>query len=555
MTDNVTKWSNFFAALPVGAWVHFPAGTYVTSAEFAISADKHLRITGGGMYTTTIKTITSTTANIFHINGSYWENSFEDLRFDSATTKTAGAAISIDPGAAGSAVSTNIRRCSFTNQFISIDAQGAQAANASYWDNLDIAQTPVNGRGIRINGSTINLGITNSIINCGFPPFQVAGTASIEINQSGAVQMLNLEVIGGINTLLLNANQGGSTSIAAVYATNCFFDQSGGSTFKITGANIVNRCKFVQCGITGGNISGATAIEIASTGTGAAGTATAAADGIDFFDCDIYPNGSGGTQSGILITGAQGININNCRISGWTNGIAVTPVVSNGYTKVFITNNKMGATNNFTTPNTTGLLLNAGSFQYGSVEVVSNDFSGSTTPVVDNSTTTNGNKFINGNNGLSVEAPAMIATPGTVAAVETVIYSVPIPANALTADATIRITAAGIMTATTPTLLMKLHCGTAGTTADAVVCATVATAVATGTGWTAQAFMTCRSVGSGGTVMGNGFVLGTAPGKSPQTAAVTVNTTVANILTMTVTGGGTTPVITIVNAFSEVISQ
>ncbi len=102
---------------------------------------------------------------------------------------------------------------------------------------------------------------------------------------------------------------------------------------------------------------------------------------------------------------------------------------------------------------------------------------------------------------------------------------------------------------------MRLRCGTAGTTADAAVCATPATAVATGTGWTAQAFMTCRSVGSGGTVMGNGWVLGTAPGKSPQTAAVTVNTTVANTLTMTVIGGGTTPVITIVNAFSQVVSQ
>ncbi len=469
-TDNASAWAALFSSLPVGATVYFPTGTYRTSAEFAISADKHLRIIGAGKYASSIKS-TSTTANIFNINGSYWYNTFEDLRFESSVTKTNGAAIFINPGASGSAVGTNVYRCSFNGQFYGIYAlsasPGGQAANLSVWDSLDIAAGPVNSRGLKINGETTNLVISNSTINLGFPPFQVAGTACIEINQSGAVQMTGNDFIGGTNTLLLDASSGGSTSVAAVYCTNTFFDQSAGSTVKITGANIVNRVKFVQCGITGGNIAGSAAFEIASGGTGAAGTATAKADGIDIFDCDIYPNGGSGTTNGILITGAQGVNISGNRISGWTNGIQITPTVSNGYTKINIEGNKMGATNNFTTPNTVGVLLNAGSFQYGPLTIADNDFTGSTTPITDNAAMLPAaQKKIADNVGMLLTglAASTITSPALTTTL-TQLIRMPIPSNGLQIGDVIRVIVVGaIAAAGNPSIHLKF--GTAGTTAD-----------------------------------------------------------------------------------------
>lgn len=571
LTDNTSAWNTLFAALPVGATVYFPSGTYRTSTGFNISADKHLRIQGAGKYTTYIKT-TSATGNGFQINGSYWYNTFEDMGFThllTGSSVTGGAGININPGASGSAVGTNIYRCSFVGLFVGVRAVGSQAANLSVWDSLDIsaastaANAVPNARGILWNGDTINMVISNSTVNMIFPApafsqFPATGAVGMEIQQSGAIQLVGGEFIGGQNTLLLNANQGGTTSVAAVYATNCFFDQSNGSTVKITGANIVNRVKFVQCGITTGNtgVTGAIAVEIASSGTGSAGGPTAAADGIDFFDCDLYPNGVTGTVNGFQITGAQGVAINSCRISGFTNGITVTPAASNGYTKIQIGNNKMGATNNFTTFNTVGLNLNAGSFQYGVVKVSDNDFTGSTTPMVDNSTVTSAAiKSINSNLGMANNGSSLVTTPATIAATETVVHSIPLPANSMLVGTTFRITAAGIITATAPTLTGRVRIGTTGTTADAAVVATPAVAVATGTGWTTEMYVTIRTIGSGGTWMGQGLVQGTAPGKSTNTATQAINTTVANFLTLTLQGGGTTPVITVVSAYSQVVNQ
>jgi len=493
-TDNLSAWNTLFAALPVGATVFFPTGTFRFSGDIAITADKHLNIRGSGKYSSTIKT-TSATANGFTISGGqYWYNTFSDLRFETTANKTAGAAILISTvglSASSQQVGINIYRCSFSNWFKAIycngDNVGQGPGNLSVWESLDISipgsTGSPNARGLHINGGGTNLVCSNSTINLGFPPFQVSGTACIEINMSGAIQFTNGEFIGGTNTLLLNANFGGTSSIAAVYATNCFFDQSAGSTIKITGANVTNRCKFVQCGITGGNVAGPTAVEIASTGTGAAGTATAAADGIDFFDCDIYPNSGSGTLNGFLITGAQGVNISACRISGWTNGIQATPAVSAGYTKIVVTACKMGATNNFTTPNTVGVLLNAGSFQYGIIEVSDNDFTGSTTPLTDNSTIgPTGFKNIGNNIGVSTTGslPALasggatlLAGNGrgavTVSTTETFLATFRIPANGVQVGDIIEITAI-LQSSSTGTLIARARCGTAGTIAgDTIV--------------------------------------------------------------------------------------
>jgi hypothetical protein len=161
----------------------------------------------------------------------------------------------------------------------------------------------------------------------------------------------------------------------------------------------------------------------------------------------------------------------------------------------------------------------------------------------------NGNLLTTVGAGLAVTRPQTVP-PAPFGAVETILYQVPLPANSLLVGTTIGIASHGIITATTPTLLPRLRVGTLGTIADAQVCALAAgAAVATGTGWQIDAYFTVRTIGAGGTCIGNYNLEATAPAKTAQTATVAINTTVANFLTLTAIGGGTTPVVTPVQAF------
>jgi hypothetical protein len=163
----------------------------------------------------------------------------------------------------------------------------------------------------------------------------------------------------------------------------------------------------------------------------------------------------------------------------------------------------------------------------------------------------NGNLAQNIATGLQMPRPLSVA-PATFGAVETILYQIPMPANSLQVGTTIAITAHGIMTATSPTLLPRIRVGTAGTTADAQVAAlTAGAAIATGTGWRISSSFTVRTIGSGGTCVGSFTLDATAPAKSAQTAAVTLNTTVQTFLSLTAIGGGTTPVVTLVQAFAH----
>lgn len=558
-TDNGPKWAALFAAVPVGGTIYFPAGTYRTSTAFAITADKHLNIIGAGKYSSIIKT-TSTTADGFTISGGqYWYNTFMDLRFETTMlNKTAGSAILISTiglGANAQQAGINIYRCSFSNWFKAIyciaDNQAGSGfsqgpGNLSVWSDLDISITgstgPVNSRGIHINGAGTNNMIANTFINMGFPPFQVAGTAGIEINASGAIQFINGEFIGGTNTMLLSADAttGTNNSVAAVYATNCFFDQSGGSTVKIAGPNIVNRCKFVQCGITGGNVSGATAVEVSSSGTGAAGTATAKADGVDFIDCDIYPNGGSGTKTGFLLSGFQGISIQGSRISGWDFGADITPTVSNGYTKIFMSDNKFGATNNFTTPNAVGVRLNAGSFQFGIVSVNGCDFNGSTIPMQDFSTVSvSSNKNIGSNPGATFQGPLKVLTAAAaIANAETTVFSFPFPAYGLKAGTTVAFKLHGLLvqTAIASTSITRIKIGaTVYGTASLVHGAVSRTAP--GTPFTLEGMFTVRTDGGSGTAIGQVFSTGIVNPTVITSATTAIDTTTAKTIDITYISG------------------
>lgn len=167
----------------------------------------------------------------------------------------------------------------------------------------------------------------------------------------------------------------------------------------------------------------------------------------------------------------------------------------------------------------------------------------------------NGNVFQTIGSGLAIPRPVSTAPP-TFGATETIVYQVPIPANTLQVGSTIGITAHGIITATSPTILPRLRCGTLGTIGDAQVAALSAgAAIATGTGWRLSASWTCRAIGAGGTCVGTFTLDATAPAKSPTTATTAINTTVPLFLSLTAIGGGTTPVVTVVQAFVSSFQQ
>lgn len=532
-TLNDAAWTAFLASPPPAfSTIFFPVGTYRFANEITLNQDKRWRFKGGGAQNTYIKT-TSATANLFNFNVAGFYTTWEDLGFLSVPTKTAGAAIAIT---GGNNAGTDVRRCSFSGMFIGIDAQGANSANLSVWDSLNYASPPANGRMLRINGSSINVVVSNSTSNCGAAGAAIAGTANVEVNQSGAVQIFGCDLIGAVNSLLLNANQGGGTSIAAIYVDNTFFDQSGGSTVKITGANTADRIKFTQCGIAAGLI-GTPAFEVAGTGAGAVGTATAMPAGISLIDCDIYYAPGASTSSGILINGCQDINIQNTRIAGFSgvggSGVHVIPSAAN-QTRVRVNGCRIGPNSNLTINNLIGIQLDVGASGLGALSITDNDIAGNGTAISDSSTIAAGSsKFINNNLGASAGLSATLFAPGGTAltATEAIIAQIALPANSCKVGTTFSFIMNGISTATA--MQVKLHIGPLGTIADPAVIATAATLAGTAGGLDVSGSAQISVVGATAGGSGSARVsAGTVTNTTVVTATGTFNSAVANFATL-----------------------
>jgi hypothetical protein len=545
---NVTAFNAWYAGAATFSTLYFPGvGFYDFASTITLNRDIRVRFLGAGKGRSILRQ-TFAAGDLFTQTVAAYYISFEELGFTSSVTKTSGAAIHSTADTAY----LDVNRCEFTSQYSSIWWENATAGNIGtimeclFGSPSSTANTDTAGGQIIINGSNINMMIQNCTIN-------VTGQSvnGLVVRQCGAVQVGNCDFIGGRNTLLVNA----TGVVSALYFTNCFFDQATlGSTVKFMGTFATSRTKFIQCGITTGGGSGLVACEIAGTGTG-----TGIPEAIDFMMCDFYNNSFAGTTTGILITGVRGIDIRACRVSGFTFGIDITPYNGNGITNFNISDNTIGPTENFA-GNGTGIRINAGSFQYGQSQIIANDISGNTTAaLVDNGTYAANSPLVIVNNiGLAVAPKALVATPATFAAVETVVHQVSLPANSLLVGTTLRFKAHGTVSATAAgTVLARLRIGTLGTTGDTQVCATAAAGAATAAvGWTIEGYITIRSIGSGGTALGNISAIVTAtPVLSLQTATVAVNTTVANFIELTAIGGGTSPVVTVVNAFMEVVKQ
>lgn len=524
-----TAWSTIMSTLPTGATLFFPAGTFRTSVELTINVDKRINFKGVGRYNSIIKT-TSATANIFNVSIPAWYITFEHLGFQTSVTKTAGAALAIS---AGNNVGINMYRCWITGIFHGINATGAQSANLSVWADLDISAVPNGGRGIVINGSTINVMIHNVTINAG----AATTSACCEINQSGAVQVTGCDWIQGTNVLLINSTAGAGPQ--ACYFTNCFYDQPQGSVIKVMGGNTANRIKFIQCGIapTGNNYG----VEIAGTGAGGVGTATALPAGLSFVDCDIYSANGTNTAAGILLNGVQDVNIQNCRIAGFNGaggaGISVIPSAGN-QTKLRANGNILGPNSNLTVTNETGVKLIAGASAMGFLSITDNSMLGCTTAISDASTILNtATKNINNNQGAANGLQAS-TTPGDTytTTVEKVIMQVYLPANAIKVGTSFQALFAALPGLTTITET-QLRIGTAGTIADACFVKIVGPATSATAVW-ASITAICLTVGGAGTITGGGSIQSSVVGATITTGG-TFNSAVGNFVSVTARSSAT----------------
>jgi hypothetical protein len=323
--------------------------------------------------------------------------------------------------------------------------------------------------------------ITNVNINSG----TTAGSIGLLINQCGAVQIAGCDFIGGVNAMLVNA----TGVVSAIIVTNTYFDQSTlGSTVKFSGTFAISRVKFVECGITCGTTGsgGLVACEIAGTGTG-----TSVPESIDFIGCDFYNNGGAGTTFGLLVTGCKQFLVANCRISGFTNGISVTPYNTAGFTCFNILNNVIGATENFAA-NGTGIVLNAGSVAYGPFQINGNFFNANTSAqITDSSSFPSGtaalySKLIMDNIG-TIVVPLQANYTATTIPLTTVTNvdshgGMFIPAGVR--PSSIRVTVYATNAATIQTLTATVRYGTTNTNSDAAAFTQAFTAgtAATGSG-------------------------------------------------------------------------
>lgn len=167
---------------------------------------------------------------------------------------------------------------------------------------------------------------------------------------------------------------------------------------------------------------------------------------------------------------------------------------------------------------------------------------------------------------LPAEATVGLATrtsaTGAITSTETQVLGITIPAGSFTVGSTYRFTAHALLTSSAAnSVTFRMRVGPTTLTGSAAMArALTATTTASSDGFTVSGLFTVRTVGASGTCIGNVSIVGsgaqpfsTNAASSASNAAVSVDTTVANILEFTIqTGAGTTSV-TVTQALWECV--
>lgn len=545
-TDNLAAIIALMTLAPLESTLFFPAGSYRFSGEIPINFDKRFRFLGCGRGRSILKT-TSATAHLFNISVAGYYASFEELGFTSTATRTAGAYII----ASNSNAYLNVTGCEMQSYFIGVQLTGSIAANLGTIDNCQFTAPATNGQGVVINGASINMTIQNSTLN--HVP-NASGTGQcVEINQCGSIQIVNCDIIGGVNALRVNA----TAIVAAIYVTNTFFDQSGGSTVKIAGGFSSSRIKFVQCGIAAGTAS-THAIEINGTGAGAVGTSTALPAGLDFVECDIYYAPGSSSGNGFQVNGVQDFSVQSCRMTGFSNGINVATGTAG--TKFSILDNTFGPNSNLTVTNATDITV-ANSGTYGSYQIRRNVLGG-TIKLADAGVLAAGaQKSIADNLGLASGTSSVGADQAIAVVTETVVtgLSLNIPANGLRVGTLVRFYV-DVVSTNANAITPRVRCGPTGAITETIVVNTVPTTVTPVANQVIRIWGTWAVKTTGATGTGRGQLQAhvggtTAPVMTTSAAsAATLNTTVSNIAVITlaqITAGAWT----VIGGAVEVVQQ
>lgn len=154
-------------------------------------------------------------------------------------------------------------------------------------------------------------------------------------------------------------------------------------------------------------------------------------------------------------------------------------------------------------------------------------------------------------NYINDHAQGIVAPTAAIVNVETVVKSISVPANTLQAGSVYRVTAFGQSTSTVANAVtLRVRIGTTTLTGNiASTLGLTATNTAAGNGFHVTGMVTIRTIGATGTTYGSMFMVenATQPFNAvpvlSNTASVTVNSTVANLVEFTcVTAANTTSV-------------
>lgn len=470
---NNTNMTALFAIAPAGSEIHFPDGTFLFSATWngGVALPTNYIFTGvrGG---TSLTWNANVAGDLIKTTTGGYYTEFRDMQFTTTVAQTAGYVIHFGDGAVGPCV----RNVIFAGQsgtatlagLMSFDNAGSQGSNSGNETYIyDILASNFTGIGINLNSNLVQMVVKGAVMN-GKTAASAHATSCITVISCGYIQLDNCDLIGAVNNLNISPTVG--LVAASIFANNTFFDQSTGSSLKISGAGTVVRAHFIGCWFT--LDPGATSqlgIEISTSGG-------STHQGIVFEACKIYNTPAAATATGFSATAVGDVTISDCVIAGWTTGVSITPASPNGTTVLNMTGNTVGPSGGVAA-NTTGIVLAAGAVQYGSVSVQDNVLSGNTTPLTDASTVAvAANKAITGNIGLAnvgVVPTIVTAAQSLTASAANLITgtSIQLPTSGLLVGnkfrfdiTTIKTTAAGAAT-----WAAAIKYGTNNTTADAAI--------------------------------------------------------------------------------------
>jgi hypothetical protein len=468
-----------------GATFFFPQTGANYPFNGAITVTKNdQKFIGQGQYSSVLFQ-NATADDLFRISDGVQNCTFQNLGLWSAVTMTTGSAINCGTVSGTGVVQLWVNNVGFQgfggtwyNCILMNGTRSGEVSLIEYcqlnsFTNYGIAvvgntSTPATTSALVIDNTTMNGQITST----------TGAVAGIYVQQSGAFNISNTDVISCTNNLITNPITSVNQIVASIYSINSFYDHSHGSCIKLGGTEPIVRNKFVACSFTicndaGGNYS---AFEISNTATNPTGD-------LDIIACNIQNTfNNTATTNGLLLTAVANVKIVGNNINGFTNNLQASAAASSA-TKLNILGNSFGPGTVTATASTTDVLLNSGT--YGYVQVTGNVFAPtspyqtvSTTHLSDASTTSPASmKNISNNIGLA--NTGYTTTLSTAASIQSFTASsanliqgtsIQIPTNGLYVGSRfrwnigVRKTAAGVATWT-----LAVKFGTANTTADTAI--------------------------------------------------------------------------------------